>query len=176
MDATACNKASSGALRAAENNVTTFEQCVAFCASCTACNFVSFSLNHDDCSWYEACDLAHLEDHSIYTSVAVKNASTSLLSGVRVFRREQQLPSPRYANCVVDGVQAVTVDDNAAAAAPGVDAEWFAAQKEAALAEKCAVRDVGGAGAGAAAAAAAAAAGAAGAKKRKCIRTRRHRT
>lgn len=59
--------------------------------------------------------------------------------GVRVFAPLQELPSPRYANCVVDGAQSVGPEANAARVPRGQDAEWFAVEKEHALAEDCQV-------------------------------------
>ena len=146
-DPSTCQTAASGAVRAREHNISSFSDCARFCEGCAACYYVSFSLgahgaekDHDDCSWYSACDVRHLTpDAANYTSAAVKNTSAALVSGVRRFRPAQALPSPRYANCVVGGAQTVATADNGAVGAPGVDAEWFAAQKEAKLAEKCAV-------------------------------------
>ena len=31
------------------------------CAGCERCNFVSVSLQHNDCSWYHSCDLTRLQ-------------------------------------------------------------------------------------------------------------------
>jgi hypothetical protein len=60
LDESACERltASEGALRAKENNISTVEECKAFCKRCASCNYVSFSIgthgsvkDHDDCSW-----------------------------------------------------------------------------------------------------------------------------
>ena len=48
------------------------------------------------------------------------------------------LPSPRYANCIVDGKQTITAADNAAQVPDDQDEEWFAVLKEQMLAGKCA--------------------------------------
>jgi hypothetical protein len=70
-----------------------------------------------------------------------------LFSGVRQYLSSQELPSPRYANCIVDGKQTITKEDNEALKPAivfddddvDVDDEWFAVQKEHRLAEKCKV-------------------------------------
>lgn len=48
-----------------------------------------------------------------------------------------KLPSPRYANCIVNGTQTISPADNGAIGAAGVDDEWFAVIKEQKLAERC---------------------------------------
>eukprot|EP00937_MAST-01D_sp_MAST-1D-sp2_P003702 g3702.t1 len=154
--AAACNTSASGAVRAREHGITTFAQCEAFCRRCARCAFVSFSQgvdpsdpqreDHDDCSWYDhgRCDLGHLLNNTArYTSAAVRKPPTPAPStprcGVRRARPAQQLPSPRYANCIVNGAQAIRSADNEAGVPAGSDAEWAAVSKEQALAEKCAV-------------------------------------
>ena len=34
--------------------------CLAKCAACPRCNYVSVSIQHADCSWYHRCDLSAL--------------------------------------------------------------------------------------------------------------------
>ena len=59
-----------------------------------------------------------------YMSAAVRNVSSgSVVSGLRQYSPRQELPSPRYGNCIVDGKQTVSAADNAAIGAAGVDAD-----------------------------------------------------
>ena len=143
-----CHLVEQGAVRARENGITTLEQCKNFCKTCDNCNYVSFSIgqhgnehDHDDCSWYTSCDMDALTHTAAnYTSAQVKNHSQATVkSGRRIFSPEQRLPSPRYANCIVEGEQKVTAAANSAQVPPGVDAEWFAVSKEHSLASLCAV-------------------------------------
>lgn len=53
------------------------DECVAACRACRNCRFVSFSAANRDCSWFSACDLAHLRSHRYagghtYTTVEVR--------------------------------------------------------------------------------------------------------
>jgi hypothetical protein len=142
--ATGCNtSASSGAWKAKDHGITTLGQCVANCESCPSCNFASFSATNDgtgDCSWYASCDL---QQHDGYMSAMVRNGSSAppsaVVSGVRHYSPDQELPSPRYGNCIVDGEQTVTAADNAAIGEADVDDEWYAVRKEQKLGELCAV-------------------------------------
>ena len=137
--ATGCNASASGAWKAKDHKITTLAQCIANCESCPRCNFASFSATNDgtgDCSWYASCDL---QQHAGYMSVKVRNGSSLGEFGVRRFNPSQELPSPRYGNCIVDGKQTITANDNAAQVEAGVDAEWFAVRKEQKLGELCAV-------------------------------------
>ena len=132
----------SGAIRAQENGITTFKLCKDYCLlNCSAtCNFVSFSASHDDCSWYSQCSIRKLAPEADYVSSAVRQPSRPTSSGLRVYHPAQQIPSPRYANCVVGGKQTITVaDNNEKNNDDGEDDEWFAVLKEHALAQKCAV-------------------------------------
>ena len=140
---TGCNatgRGGSGAWKAKDHNITTLNECIAMCESCPSCNFVSFSPTNDqsgDCSWYSSCVLEPERD---YMSARIRNGTSSgVVSGVRRYKPAQELPSPRYGNCIVNGKQTVTHTDNAAIGAPGVDDEWFAVQKETTLGELCAV-------------------------------------
>eukprot|EP01052_Picozoa_sp_SAG31_P015447 SAG31_NODE_992_length_10517_cov_6.577942_11_plen_277_part_00 len=140
---TGCNDTSrdaNGAWKAKDHGITTLAECVAMCQTCPSCNFVSFSPTNDgtgDCSWYSSCTL---EPEGDYMSARVRNSTSSdVLSGVRRYKPAQELPSPRYGNCIVNGKQTVTETDNAAIGGPGVDGEWFAVQKETSLGELCAV-------------------------------------
>ena len=117
MPPAACNSSTSGSVAAREHGITTLRQCEAFCARCGLCQYVSFSIgshageDHDDCSWYSDCDLEHLlHVGANYTSLAVHKSPAppgppppppELVSGVRVYHPNQELPAPRYANCVV---------------------------------------------------------------------------
>jgi hypothetical protein len=64
-------------------------------------------------------------------------------SGKRRYKPNQIVPSPRYANCIVDNTQTITANDNAAQITIGgdVDVEWYAVKKEHDLADKCAVHN-----------------------------------
>jgi hypothetical protein len=115
---TGCNASSSGAWKAKDHGITTMDDCVTMCKSCPSCVFVSFSPSNDatgDCSWYSSCELGQVKD---YKSEMVHNASSpsvAVVSGVRRYHpATQELPSPRYGNCVVDGKQTVAPEDNAA--------------------------------------------------------------
>ena len=143
-----CESHQSGAVHARENNITSLEQCIQQCERCERCNFVSFSLANDDCSWYVDCDMSRLipTPQANYTSVRVRNGSSSVknstnyISGYRQAHSAQQtLPSPRYANCIVDGKQVVTPEENGLQVPNKVDSEWFAVVKEHRLADKCRV-------------------------------------
>ena len=35
--------------------------CVRRCEACSRCRYISFSQNHEDCSWYHSCDLSKLQ-------------------------------------------------------------------------------------------------------------------
>ena len=138
-----CNASGGGAWRASEHGIATLGQCEAMCESCSGCNYVSFSPSNDktgDCSWYSSCELQVEGD---YESSQIRNASNrpTLMSGIRRYKPSQELPSPRYGNCIVGGKQTISAEDNAAIGDPDVDAEWYAVQKEQQLAEKCAVTD-----------------------------------
>ena len=142
-----CNTSDSGAWKAKDHNITTLAECEDNCKSCSSCNFASFSPNNDgtgDCSWYSTCALAPSPPGDGYMSAAVRGGGgggkvAGPVSGLRRYHPSQELPSPRYGNCVVDGKQTVTAADNAAIGEAGVDAEWYAVQKEHKLAELCAV-------------------------------------
>ena len=69
---------------------------------------------------------------------ALPSRGTTAASGVRQYTPAQVLPSPRYANCIVNGSQTITRRDNNARAPTDVDDEWFAAVKEQTLASRCA--------------------------------------
>ena len=49
--------------------------CVAACNECSACNFVSFSIQSDDCSWFRSCEtpLQRWHGGDTYQTVAVRN-------------------------------------------------------------------------------------------------------
>jgi hypothetical protein len=87
-------------------------------------------------SWY--CDFKD-------NTVKVKEPSPAprsglpLYSGIRLYHPSQELPSPRYANCIVDGKQTINMKDNAARnqIETVLDDEWYAVEKEHRLADKC---------------------------------------
>lgn len=45
------------------SGIKSLSACAAACSSCPSCNFVSFSLPSDDCSWYADCSLPLLRWH-----------------------------------------------------------------------------------------------------------------
>ena len=51
------------------------------CSACAACEFVSFSLASEDCSWYASCDLGELQPP---VAVALGVGSTSELAATYV--------------------------------------------------------------------------------------------
>ena len=55
-----CNEATSGAWRARQRGIRTLEHCAAAAEGCKYANYVSFSAQFDDCSWFSTCDLPHL--------------------------------------------------------------------------------------------------------------------
>jgi hypothetical protein len=89
-DKSACTKASEGALKAKENNISTVEDCKAFCKACANCNYISFSIgahgnvhDHNDCSWYTHCNMENLvHTGAEYTSAQVKNLPWVCLDAV----------------------------------------------------------------------------------------------
>ena len=57
------------------NNVT---RCIQRCQGCARCNFISFSLEVKDCSWYHKCSLAHLPGAGgTHGTVQVQRSSVS---------------------------------------------------------------------------------------------------
>ena len=53
--------------------------CVARCAQCSRCAFVSYSLRWHDCSWFASCGRLHNEVHGFFTATAPQgNLSASL--------------------------------------------------------------------------------------------------
>ena len=51
-----CSADESGAWRISSLRDRTLAGCVAQCACCDACRYVSFAPARDDCSWYSRCD------------------------------------------------------------------------------------------------------------------------
>jgi hypothetical protein len=62
-----------GAWNTTADGIADLASCAARCAwaNCTSCNYVSFSLQNEDCSWYASCDFANLAPLPIYESEAV---------------------------------------------------------------------------------------------------------
>ena len=72
-DAGDCDKDASGAWDAAKYNITDVASCAAKAKGCTMGNFVSYSKQNNDCSWYVACDWAgKLDVGRGYTSEVLK--------------------------------------------------------------------------------------------------------
>ena len=57
-----CSSTLEGSWSAKANNITSVAACVAKCQGCPNCRYISFSRakSHDDCSWYQRCDLSAL--------------------------------------------------------------------------------------------------------------------
>ena len=92
-------------------------------------------------AWTEPlAGVCSLKDNAL-PSRSVSNTTTASASGVRVYTAAQVLPSPRYANCIVNGSQTITHSDNAVRAPGDVDVEWFAVVKEQTLAARCEKQD-----------------------------------
>ena len=87
-------------------------------------------------AWTEPlAGVCSLKDNAL-PSRRVGNA-TLASAGVRRYMPAQVLPSPRYANCVVNGSQTITHGENAARAPADLDEEWFSVVKEKSLAARC---------------------------------------
>ena len=87
-------------------------------------------------AWTEPlAGVCSLKDNAL-PSRHVGNA-TLASAGVRRYMPAQVLPSPRYANCVVNGSQTITHGENAARAPADLDEEWFSVVKEKSLAARC---------------------------------------
>ena len=54
------NGPGSGALNTTKEGIQSLSQCVAKVKSCKNANYVSYSADHADCSWYSHCDFSHL--------------------------------------------------------------------------------------------------------------------
>ena len=86
-------------------------------------------------AWTEPlAGVCSLKDNAL-PSRSLKNATSA--SGVRQYTPAQVLPSPRHANCVVNGSQTISPRDNAVRVPADVDDEWFAVVKEQTLAARC---------------------------------------
>lgn len=76
------------------NHKTTWEVATAVCRErclrCTRCNFISFSLKWNDCSWFHECDVAQLRNDVVgHKSMRVRERADSVAAGT--VRREQHL-------------------------------------------------------------------------------------
>ena len=58
---TDCNGQPKGAWNTTDHNISSLEACVAKAAACAMGNYASFSRVNEDCSWYQRCDMAHLD-------------------------------------------------------------------------------------------------------------------
>jgi len=71
----ACNTASSGAFDARKEGIKDLAGCVARVNQCKQGAFASFSADHNDCSWYSACDdWPRLEDAALYQTERVRGS------------------------------------------------------------------------------------------------------
>jgi hypothetical protein len=97
-----CTSSTSGFWEARSNGIRSMADCVAKCQSCQNCRFVSFSRAraHDDCSWYQRCDLGALmpppDTGRDYSTVEVSKLdhSLSLPMPKRLPRQLTSLPQP----------------------------------------------------------------------------------
>ena len=80
-----CDKGSSGGWRASVANGT-LSGCRRLCLACAACNFVSFSLQANDCSWYRTCrlPLEMARPGEKYTAVLVRTNTSYMLDDLDV--------------------------------------------------------------------------------------------
>ena len=70
-----CETGDRGSWMAAASSVRTIDECASMCAGCRRCNYVSFSLALNDCSWHHTCRLDGLRtDVSGFESTAVPAA------------------------------------------------------------------------------------------------------
>jgi len=88
---TASNHASSG--------ITNINQCALRCLRCARCNFISYSMEQGDCSWFHKCDLDNLTHGFGFTSAIVKGTNESHWAGVAT-----PLIVPVHAATLVNGV------------------------------------------------------------------------
>ena len=66
-----------GAWRAKDLGISTIEQCAAYCRKhCSHCNYVSFHLGSNDCSWYQACP--QLQRGRGYQTLVVRAVASKL--------------------------------------------------------------------------------------------------
>ena len=78
-----CEKGSNGGYNTTIHGLHTLDECRARCRRCARCNYVSFSLLHEDCSWYNRCDLR---------SLSLRWAGFSYRSGVvRSWHKDHQI-------------------------------------------------------------------------------------
>ena len=68
-----CSSDLTGAWNTTTESIKTIDGCVAKCrAGCSMCNYVSFSLKWEDCSWYTHCEMDRLVHGFNHSSVAVE--------------------------------------------------------------------------------------------------------
>lgn len=94
-----CDIQPTGSMEAAANNISTLAECVAKARPCAMGNFVSFSKPANDCSWYQSCDMGHLQHPGSWVgqSEVVKGTwpSGSTVYAAPVPRVAQILPAVR---------------------------------------------------------------------------------
>lgn len=56
-----CDATPLGAWNTTARGITSLADCVAAVAKCSMGNYASFSLENNDCSWYQQCDMKHLD-------------------------------------------------------------------------------------------------------------------
>ena len=69
----------SGSWSARYHGIRSLDACAAKCESCPCCNYVAFSKESDDCSWYQACDRPGqlvYQGHT-YTMLQVRTVASS---------------------------------------------------------------------------------------------------
>ncbi len=53
------------------------DECTQECLKCARCNFISVSRPYSDCSWFEECDLTHLESAPHHHSLRVDRTAAA---------------------------------------------------------------------------------------------------
>ena len=53
------------------------DECTQECLKCARCNYISVSRPYSDCSWFEECDLSHLESAPHHHSMRVDRTAAA---------------------------------------------------------------------------------------------------
>ena len=78
-----CDRGVSGSWEAQSKLIGgTLQGCKQACSACPACNFISFSLNANDCSWFHTCSLPLQQtyDGASFRTERVRNTSSKGVS------------------------------------------------------------------------------------------------
>ena len=60
LDPGDCARGAKGGWNSTALGIADLAGCAARCARCARCRYVSFSLLHEDCSWYHSCEMRDL--------------------------------------------------------------------------------------------------------------------